>query len=431
MSGNEPEFQGRLCPHHGKVALDVVDGIACVTHLTTHERITLPADAGSDWSLHFDDHGMAACVRGDGDGAGAVMCLEDIFRQHLHVTEAGEEFIMVDKPHHMKFSLPASQCQHQVGKVMLQVPAPSSLLEFTVYLFKIPRTHGFRLCWSLKCLYSILGLTSYKGVVSRWVSEVLKVWGKYVHTITGGEHFVLSNHGHIAQATVASVPFPQRCLPQAACTTYAFLLVMHRSAYVGAEKGGLSDPAGRSAAQNILKVCITCAVSRLDRVNITLSEQWQCAFPRPQCNDSSTVLLPIRNGQIDCSALFDAATPPNASHVAKKWCKSLHRLVSADTRVIPIADLLASMVVVAVHPFLSQLLFHCARAFEEGLSRVQAGATSSFTEAELVLSKAADIMDDLDKNLMNYVLSSVQESSKARCLFLAVRVSMQLPARTR
>lgn len=62
-------------------------------------------------------------------------------------------------------------------------------------------------------MYTLLGLSSHKGVCSRWIDGGRERWEKYLSKLLGQEVHCGSTHGNLSDKKRQETPGWNRCLP--------------------------------------------------------------------------------------------------------------------------------------------------------------------------------------------------------------------------
>ena len=113
------------------------------------------------------------CGLGDGKGH---QNLEDIMQVAVFIDSSGATLFSGQDKKHAE-SLEHRLCVHYPSSLSVCIGSVAADLEMTTAVVARPRVAGLKVYWSLPQCYSYLGLKSYQGDSSEWVSKKRQGWG--------------------------------------------------------------------------------------------------------------------------------------------------------------------------------------------------------------------------------------------------------------
>lgn len=276
-----------------------------VTDVVTLEHHDL--DDG-EWGMVQDfESGSVAFFRddlgSDDEGAQSVLTTDSFMKRSLYSMDgSGELFIVnnsVAPP--TTVSLDAKRSNFEGGEVKLKLGLAKALSAVGAFMMAWPRGGGCRIFWNLNDLYKALSLTVWRGIASKWIWNGVDKWRAYLQGLGFKDHFIASTSSH----NKGSDPFWLRCLPQPSCSTVALVELLARFAFLGREKGGMSDEDGRGAAREVLGGLLGMmqGLTAPETLEVVASPTWQCMWPRPQSIDGSRFAIRfLPNGILEMPA---------------------------------------------------------------------------------------------------------------------------------
>ena len=344
----EQRFEATPVPHKEHVVLDALADTTYVTHLVTSESAILPE---GQWELIFDEAGDGAVATVDAAGNEHVLLLQDVFSKDLY--QSGSEFFvrMGKGPAHTTWSLDVAKARYGCGDAKISMRGGGEV-RFNVYVLEMPRHCQQRVYWGLKELYSVLKLKSYKGVATKWLHDALPSWHRYVDSLAAHCPSILSKHGNLGSSHLHQ-PFYEGCLPETSMSTLGLLLILHRMAAFSRERGGLKEQESKTLASNLLHSLMQYAFhGPVCRVEVQLSEQWRCKFPRPK-DDLVSFVANVKEGVVDLSQLVAMSVGPQQHALAKEWTKSLSKILKKTEPKLGLVDLLMACTTPSLGSFLA------------------------------------------------------------------------------
>jgi hypothetical protein len=130
----------------------------------------------------------------------------------------------------------------------------------------------------------------------------MDIWIKHLHKYGSwhDDHIILSTNcaDNVELAKKKSgLPWPQRCLPFPAASTFAILVLSCRWACLPPQTGGLQDVVNKQASLNLFGALLALGEEGSDEgswtATLEVSRTWQCSAPRPLNRNISCVLVAI------------------------------------------------------------------------------------------------------------------------------------------
>ena len=339
-------------PHEGRLWLDRVGAKHYVlTDMLTQEVRSLLA---GKWRLEFatvEKRGVCLQVSDDGTVDGELSedddsrsIIVDDFMKYNLATKDGN-IIMFWQAHGPYGRLESAVftdlvCRYEIGSAKVRIGHGDAWTRIDVSAMQRERDHGARLFWSLISMYRSLGLSTYKGIASDWVTASKDSWKKFASLTFPGTSILLSKHGNISDKTKDAIKWHDRCLPWVSMGTPCLLQQLARWAYNMPDAGGFRKAQDDSAkiALSILDSWVRegCTTTEREDMSIALQDSWQDKWPRLAVIYESHVVVSslglLPGLAFDISLLFSPALDPCARFIQTRWRSEFSKAIDASDR---------------------------------------------------------------------------------------------------
>lgn len=243
----------------------------------------------------------------------------------------------------------AELSRHKLATVSLRLHPTTARLGLTCAVFVRQRVLGQSAFFSLKDIYTSLGLKSYGGCQSRWIFNTKKSWQKSFAESFGCSVFLEGSYCTEGTAHKKGLAFADRCLPFAAVSTCGLLCLCLRFSCLRREAGGFAELAHREGAEAIARNLFRCLDAEEFSIQFTMAKgyRWEWPRPRPSLDGRTTLSVPVRRGRVDLESVIVASARPDRSAVCHAFWKDLSkalRVKGLDPRSVGLAELMKILV---------------------------------------------------------------------------------------
>ena len=129
----------------------------------------------------------------------------DIFKEEAYENDESGEVVLKGPSGHLK-SLDSLRLHRREAKVTLRLPLLLATCDLSVYVFGRRRDGSQMVFWPVSPLYSLFGLSSYKGYSSVWIEHSVDRWRAYLDKAVGCDFVMFSTHGNTSEKKLMEVP---------------------------------------------------------------------------------------------------------------------------------------------------------------------------------------------------------------------------------
>lgn len=163
--------------------------------------------------------------------------------------------------------------------------------------------------WNMLLLYSLLGLSSFKGVASKWAWEGSKHWTSTMTSLG------------IRRPPACLAVGPTNFLPKPCLSSAALVALLCRWSSCSPSICGLRDGGGRQAAKEILDGFLMCSSGSKEFVlKLWCVVVWRTPCPHKEAT-AAHFSLHIASGQVDLCDMLRVAE--GGSGIVAKWWRAL------------------------------------------------------------------------------------------------------------
>jgi hypothetical protein len=349
----------------------------------TNERSHLPAGY---WEIIFDDSGTCASLLfmppDDIDAEFTVLDTRRYIHKELFVSDAGERYIVwhaEDGTTSNVYSLDHALTKHAEAKLSVRIGSTNAFSRIDGATMQLQRAGGAWVYWSMRDVYGLLGLSSYKHQPSKWVSESHKSWTRNCVETLGFDCLIFSKHANLSEKRADELEWYSRCLSTTCISTSGLAFLACRWCALTKGSGGLEDQQCKESAQFLLQAMCTEAVAYKSglQFQLSLDTMWVSKWPRPGHNLVGTPTIDMcidASGNLNLEPLVLAASD---SRVVRLWWKGLsaHGLQSGATGVHVVTLLKICAKTKALSALFAQVLLAMTGQLELSLA-AQGKATS-------------------------------------------------------
>jgi hypothetical protein len=311
--------EAHVLPHQGLVALDQpsCSSPVLLVHLKTLERKPLPP---GEWQLDFDDEGFAALTELGGE---RVLLVEDYLHRTLCTSAVDELLILEGAPgeQQKQWSLTAKLMSYE--EIHVKVKAGPTMLEHGLpsYFLTWPR-QGCRFFWDAICLYTLLCMSSYKGVASKWFYESYKGWQSWLSTWGLGSDNVMQS----TQTQGQQIDPVTRFLPSSAVSSTALVALLARWGSASVQHGGLRDRQCRAAAVCLLEGIVKATrLHKAWQLELRFDPDWKLGWPLSASTAPDLTLEVDDEGFVCLSKWHELSEASLSRSPCCAWLKALTR----------------------------------------------------------------------------------------------------------
>jgi hypothetical protein len=322
--------------HDGFVFLDKKDGVHYLTHTLTLEQIALPS--GFSYELVFEE-GFGAALGFSGDEENFVL-VEDVFPRKLCKTAEGQHMVVETLPNKTSRIWNLTRTMQSYQEADLAIIAGDLLTEVKIdaYLVKWPRDQS-RFFVGAQALYTLLGLTSFGGVPSKWSWSQIQSWTNMCARFQMHSPFIKSWEAQTAEAGLSAI---DRVLPQTSLSGKAFILAVCVYATSSTRFGGLRDPLAKAKART-LAVALIKALSSIVIVHpfvitIDFHMLWENNWPRPFTHVDNLRFSVDENGMVDVRSWMAAMRDGKQNEAMIRWYDLISGRIS-DAGTVDLSEL--------------------------------------------------------------------------------------------
>ena len=319
-----------------QVVWDVADSQWVLVHLTTGERVGLPATP-SEWLLFVDDDDGAAVVEVV-DNDPRVLDVDDLF--HCRVWRAAPDGRLIVKSEFDGAESTTWLSEHLAvhQNVQLHIPCASSsaIDTLTAYVFAIPRA-ACRVYISLASLLQALGIQRSGKTLGTYLCHQFAAWGR-------------ASEQYMVQGLLASQVYDKsgqrpddadlRVLREKTCSSCLALVLLSRWAWCSRQQGGLDSKEEQAAANHLLSRLLQDLHRSgvFDIVVCTSGSIGRNVLGLPT-GGAAAVLHVGTDGLVDLHSLIELRRSPGH---ASSWIRQID--IKFGVPVVPLMDLLEWLV---------------------------------------------------------------------------------------
>ena len=400
---------------------DVRGGRTWFTNILSHERVSLPGL----WTMVQDEDGSFGQVYSeDLDYEGEPRDLDALFSESVYQSSDGMSLHLVRQGDGgpTVSSLDDLITRQRLATVQVLATDSAAKYAMNVVIFRRPREGNQRCFWDCTSLHTLLLLSGFQGVPSKWICQSSDRWERYLQKLTGCHLLVYSTYIHDGCKSRLAMPWRDRCLPQTSVATLGLVCLTTRWAHLAPQRGGFAELPARRAARSLLDALLSWMVDEAEPWQVLLQVQtkWQCIWPRPDpVPDGTTVLsLSVTRGVVDIGPLLDMWGSATCSRTARAWQRALEEVVAIDRQHIGFAALLeASVRSEPLAPFFAQLSWAMSVVLETKLGqRGQKGLALNRLKFAWTDTASGTIGSGTDRMLAQYNVAG-NAASKANHVF--------------